>query len=180
MSDPIRSISRCHSFGPDGQTTAGAAIPQTVVVTAPTGPLPALQPQTAGSIGVFAVLNEDGSVNSASNPAADGSIVVLYLTGLGAPFEGAQNGAISPIASSDFQYGIEVKWATEALNVLYAGTAPDLINGLDQVNVRLPMNVTNPQLTVNIVAAVSVFAQGIGISPVTGAPVTGTVMVYAK
>jgi uncharacterized protein (TIGR03437 family) len=73
-----------------------------------------------------------------------------------------------------------VKWATDSLNVLYAGTAPDLVNGLDQVNVRLPAGITNPQLTVQIVAAVDVFPAGIGISPITGAPVTGTVMVYAK
>ena len=166
----IRSTSRRHSSA--------------LTVRPPLGPrfhrrFWSLRPQTAGSIGVFGVLNEDGSVNSASNPAADGSIVVLYLTGLGAPFEGAQSGAVSPAASSDFQYGIDVKWATESLNVLYAGTAPDLINGLDQVNVRLPMDVTNPQVTVQIAGAGSV-GQASGLTLSSGAPVTGTVMVYAK
>jgi uncharacterized protein (TIGR03437 family) len=166
-------------FGPYGQTTGGAAAPQTVLVATPTGPLPALQAQTAGSIGIFAVLNEDGSANSASNPAADGSIVTLYLTGLGALSSSARSGAISPSAMSTFQYGIEVKWATESLDVLYAGAAPGMINGLDQVNVRLPLDVPNPQVTVQIVGAGSV-GQGMTISPVTGAPVGGTVMVFAK
>ncbi len=159
-------------FGPYGQTTGEAAAPQTILVASPTGPLPFLYAQTAGSIGIFAVINEDGSVNSASNPAADGSIVTLYLTGLGALSSSARSGAISPSAISALQYSIEVKSAAESLEVLYAGAAPGMINGLDQVNVRLPMDVPNPQVTV----------QFVGASPVgqVGAPVTGSVMVYAK
>jgi uncharacterized protein (TIGR03437 family) len=31
---------------------------------------------------------------------------------------------------------------------LYAGTAPGLINGLDQVNVQLPFGVASPRLTI--------------------------------
>ena len=167
-------------FGPFGPTIGWGAPPQTVLVTTPTGLLPALQPQTAGSIGVFAVLNEDGSVNSASNPAINGSIVTLYLTGLGRPTSSAQNGAVSTSASSAFQYDIEVSWLTDSLSVLYAGTAPGLINGLDQVNVRLPTDVPNPQLTVQIVATSFVSSQGIELIPVYGPPVTGAVLVYAK
>jgi uncharacterized protein (TIGR03437 family) len=172
-------------FGLGGKTTGytlGSTFPltETVLVTTPTGSLPAIQTQVAGSIGVFAVLNEDGSVNSVSNPAAEGSIVVLYLTGLGQPMSSSRNGAIAPSPGSVYQYGIDVKYFTESLNVLYAGTAPSLINGLDQVNVRLPMNTPNPTLTMQIIATVDYSNTGIEMFPITGAPVTGTVLVYAK
>jgi uncharacterized protein (TIGR03437 family) len=76
--------------------------PAPIVVTTQAGPLLILQPPIFGSVGIFAVVNEDGSVNSASNPAADGSIVSLYLTGLGAPSPSAQAGAISQTADSAF------------------------------------------------------------------------------
>jgi uncharacterized protein (TIGR03437 family) len=114
----------------------------TVVVTTPRGSLPALRPQAAShAIGIFVAVNEDFTANSPSNPAAAGSIVTLYLTGLGNP-GGALDGAISPSANSAFQNLIEVVDPAVTngapYGVLYAGTAPELINGVDQVNVQLP------------------------------------------
>jgi uncharacterized protein (TIGR03437 family) len=35
-----------------------------------------------------------------------------------------------------------------SLPVSYAGTAPGLINGLDQVNVQLPFGIASPRLTI--------------------------------
>ncbi len=119
-----------------------AAAPQTVVVTTPSGSLPALGPQVvSNSIGIFVAVNEDFTANSGSNPAAIGSIVTLYLTGLGDIGPALRNGAISPSADDRFQNYIEVaeQIGTGApLGLLYAGTAPELINGVDQVNVQLP------------------------------------------
>jgi uncharacterized protein (TIGR03437 family) len=116
--------------------------PGAVVVTTPTGALPALQPQgVLRSIGIFVAVNEDFTANTASNPAAAGSIVILYMTGLGLP-GGLRNGAIAPSANDAFNNLIEVETPYAPggvpLEVLYAGTAPDLINGVDQVNVQLP------------------------------------------
>ena len=115
---------------------------QTVVVTTPGGSLPAMGPQVvSNSIGIFVAVNEDFTANSASNPAAIGSIVTLYLTGLGDAGPALPNGAISQSADDRFQNYIEVaeQIGTGApLGVLYAGTAPELINGVDQVNVQLP------------------------------------------
>jgi uncharacterized protein (TIGR03437 family) len=140
----------------------------TVVVTTPTGALPTLQPQMLGSVGIFGVVNEDGTINSASNPAPDGSIVAVYLTGLGAPSTSAHDGAISQGANSAFLTSIEVKWPYLPLGVLYAGTAPGLINGLDQVNVQLPPGVKGLPLVIETL-------------PSAGAPATSnTVQVYAQ
>jgi uncharacterized protein (TIGR03437 family) len=62
----------------------------------------------AGSIGIFGVLNADGSVNSAANPAKGGSIVSLYLTGLGLPSNSPTDGAVSLAANSAFTGAVEV------------------------------------------------------------------------
>ncbi len=110
-------------------------------VTTPGGSLlPALLPQGVYlSIGIFVAVNEDFTVNSASHPAAVGSIVSLYLTGLGNPGT-TLNGAISQSANDAFQDLIEVVpyFGGPPFEVLYAGTAPEMINGVDQVNVQLP------------------------------------------
>jgi uncharacterized protein (TIGR03437 family) len=120
----------------------------TITVTTPAGPLSPIQLRVIETIGVFGVLNEDGSLNSASNPARSGRIVSLYLTGLGAPSSQARNGAISQSAIDAFQNIVEVPWRFSTLPVFYAGTAPGLINGLDQINVQLPAGERNPTLTV--------------------------------
>lgn len=76
----------------------------------------------AASPGVFpnAVLNQDSSVNTASNPAAAGSIVQVFLTGL--PSAGAP---------------VTVKIHDYTVSPIYGGAAPGFI-GLQQVNVEIP------------------------------------------
>ncbi len=152
--------------------------PGTVVVTTPTGSLPPLQPQAVShSIGIFVVVNEDFTANTPSNPAAVGSIVSLYLTGLGNP-GGARDGVISQSANSAFQNVIEVM-NPDVTNgapygLLYAGTAPDLINGVDQVNVQLPPGVnTCPKGTCGpYTPGVDMVVQTIGSTVITSNGVT--------
>ena len=64
--------------------------------------------------------NEDGSVNSAANPAARGSVVALYGTGLGL---GTQT--------------VSVQISGILADVLYAGPV-DAYPGAFQVNARVP------------------------------------------
>jgi uncharacterized protein (TIGR03437 family) len=146
--------------------------PATVTITTPTSVLPAMQLLLIGSIGIFGVLNQDGSLNSASSPAKAGSIVSLYATGMGAPSFPVEDGAVSLSANSVFRNSIEVAWqgSLYPLPLWYAGTAPGLINGLDQVNVQLPAGVKNPMLAIR------------RLSPVNGsAPETSnSVVVYAQ
>jgi uncharacterized protein (TIGR03437 family) len=146
-----------------------AATPETLVITTPGGSLLTLQPQAAfRSIGIFVVVNEDFTANSASNPAAAGSIVTLYLTGLGSPGTTALDGAISRYANSAFEgfIAVEQDFAPGGVpvGVLYAGTAPELINGVDQVNVQLPPGLSG--------ALVPLVVQTLGSTIVTSNPVT--------
>ncbi len=127
-----------------------------VTVTTRLGALPPMYVREIESVGVFGVLNPDGSANSQANPAPEGSIVSLFVTGLGAPGSQAPNGAVSISAQNAFLATTFVGWSnvhfafpeTTPLGVLYAGTAPGEINGLDQVNVLLPAGVPSPTIAV--------------------------------
>lgn len=67
-----------------------------------------------------AALNQNGTVNSETNPAAAGSIVAVFGTGLG------------PTPDLLVLYG------GAPVNVTYAGQAPMLVAGVSQVNFVVP------------------------------------------
>ena len=85
--------------------------------------------------GLAAALNQDGSVNSTSNPAKAGSIVTVYATGGGANYW--QDGAIVPIGIYDADTTV---WAGGHLSyeVQFAGDAPGIVAGVMQINFRIP------------------------------------------
>jgi uncharacterized protein (TIGR03437 family) len=98
--------------------------------------------------GQGAILNEDGSLNSPSNPARRGSIVAIYATGGGEAAPGVVDGQIldgalptTSLAASaaffDFDYVFGEDVPTQA-EVLYAGGSSGSVAGLLQVNVRVP------------------------------------------
>jgi uncharacterized protein (TIGR03437 family) len=96
-------------------------------------------PVSESAPGLFNVaLNENLSRNSASNPAAQGSIVVLYGTGAGqtnpAGIDGEVTGKILPKPVLPVSVTIDGKSA----KVLYAGAAGGTVSGVIQLNVRLP------------------------------------------
>ena len=82
---------------------------------------------TTGVNGQAAAINQDGSLNSASNPAARGSVVSLYATGQGS---GTANNVNVTIDGYDAA-------------VQYAGAAPDY-PGLMQINAQIPSGVLQP------------------------------------
>ncbi len=95
-----------------------------------------------------AALNQDGSYNSASNPATPGSIVTVYATGLGpitpSQADGSEIGVPLPVNSLTFGaeaiYTIGIPFGTEIdtpFEVLYAGPAPTLVAGVSQINFRV-------------------------------------------
>lgn len=103
----------------DGVNVAG--IPSQVVSAAP-GIF-----TTGNGTGQAAAVNEDGTLNSASNPAARGSVVVLYATGQG---QTAPSGA-------------SLKIGLYPAQLLYAGPAPGF-PGLMQINAQVPAGFLAP------------------------------------
>ncbi|MGI8741749.1 MAG: SBBP repeat-containing protein [Bryobacteraceae bacterium] len=102
--------------------------------------VPALFTSNGSGFGAVAALNEDGSVNSTSNPAKAGSIVSVYMTGLGAMTPPIGDGELGPL-QPPFPAPILGVGATVngvVTPILFAGQAPGLIAGAVQVNVRIP------------------------------------------
>jgi uncharacterized protein (TIGR03437 family) len=99
---------------------------------------PALFTFDASGKGPGALLNQNGSVNTADNPAAKGSVVVLYGTGEGATDQPGLDGKPSAVPLAKPKLPVRVRIAGREADILYAGAAPGLIAGVLQINVRIP------------------------------------------
>lgn len=136
--------------------------------------VPGIFSQSGTGIGTAAAVNQDGTVNSPTNPAVQGDIIQIYCTGQGpvpgAPEDGYPSGAVrtpgvpSVLMGPDFLPDNFIK---------YSGLAPGLV-GVWQINVEIPKIVittpTNP--TYVIVLFNSVFSG----SPASGRPI----QIYVK
>ena len=117
-----------------GQTIAQVALGVTASA-------PAIFTLDASGVGAGAILNQDYSVNSPSNPAAKGSFVMVFATGAGNTDPAGVDGQLAgdplgiPLLHVSAQIG-----GVDA-EVSYAGAAPGLIAGVLQVNCRVPDNV---------------------------------------
>lgn len=102
-------------------------------------------------IGQAAALNADGTLNSAANPAARGSFVVLFATGGGVMKPPSPDGKLTtapyPVPEKPVAVWIGRKLETFSLSVraghvpmeiLYAGAAPGLVAGALQINAKVP------------------------------------------
>jgi uncharacterized protein (TIGR03437 family) len=126
--------------------------------------------------GQGAIVNQDGTVNTPSNPARLGSIVSIYATGtgwlesspLGPPGSGTgvRNGQVTPLPPPYFlvENTPQVTFAGVQGMVLWAGSAPGLIAGVTQINVQLPA--TLPAETNLAAAPVALNSPGVLSPPV--------------
>src|ERR1019366_2914121 len=96
---------------------------------------------TDGSgVGQGAILNQNSTVNSPSNPAERGSIIIVFSGGAGQTDPPGTDGQIvgdtlpKPLLPVSVQIGgLEAK-------VLYAGAAPGMVAGVLQVNCTVPLD----------------------------------------
>jgi uncharacterized protein (TIGR03437 family) len=111
--------------------------------------------------GQAAVLNQDGSVNSSINPAAAGSVVALYVTGLGQTNPSGQDGAIASTVFPTPVAPISVLIGGLPAEVLYAAAAPEAVAGIFQINVQIPPNAPGgPNIAVLVQAGSAVSPGG--------------------
>lgn len=87
--------------------------------------------------GHAAALNQDFSVNGPGRPAAPGSVLQVFLTGLGAVDHPVPNGAAAPADPLSRVPGVTASIAGQPASLLFAGLAPGFA-GLYQVNVVVP------------------------------------------
>jgi uncharacterized protein (TIGR03437 family) len=103
----------------------------------------------ASGHGQGAILNEDGSLNSPSNPALRGSVITIYGTGGGETAPGIVDGEvffynIPPTTSSPVSVFFNLNSDYDIPKrgeVLYAGGIAGSVAGLLQVNVRVPLDI---------------------------------------
>jgi uncharacterized protein (TIGR03437 family) len=97
-----------------------------------------------------AAVNEDGTPNGPSNPAARGSVVSVFGTGFGVAVPVCATGALNPHQRAPLAPGLTVFIAgaqPEGFPVVYfpaayAGTAPDQPCGLEQLSFAVPNDVS--------------------------------------
>jgi len=90
--------------------------------------------------GQAAAVNQDGTINSATNPAAKGSVITLYLTGDGVETPTPPDGQIAVAPYPLQTAAVTVTIGGQTVPVAYAGAAPSAVAGLMQVNATIPAN----------------------------------------
>jgi len=130
-------------------------------------------PVAAAAPGVFtvdatgrgqgAVVNQDGSVNSAANPAARGSVISIYATGEGQTSPAGVTGSVTASNTKAPLLPVTVKIGGIGAMVQYAGSAPDEVAGLLQVNAIVPQAV-GPGSMVPVTVGVGGIASQAGVT----------------
>jgi len=114
----------------------GQPMASTTVPVQPASPALFALDDTGGGPG--AILNQNGSVNSNSNPAAQGSVVVLYGTGGGLTTPASVDGLLTSQPYPKPMLPVSVTIDSLPAPVLYAGAAPGLVAGVLQINLVVP------------------------------------------
>ena len=103
--------------------------------------IPALFTRDSSGTGNVAAANADGIINSPQHPAARGSVVLLYGTGM---FEQSNTLSCSFIGNNfggtflNTTHPLEAFIGDKPAYVLYSGSAPGLTCGLQQINLLIP------------------------------------------
>lgn len=144
---------------------AGRASTQVQVVSQGEGTNVVSVPVVATMPGIFtldssgqgpgAIVNQDGTVNSANNPAPSDSIIFVYATGEGQASPAGEDGkpgdnpAPTPLAQP-----VTATIGGSDAQVLYAGGVPGLVAGVLQVNVQIPKGVPpGPSVSIRLTIA---------------------------
>lgn len=109
---------------------------------------------TAGIFGGL-VFNQDFSINSAQNPAAKGSSLILFGTGFGVLSPSVPDGTILsgqtlPTVASIASAFFEANSQNVQADLLYKGAAPGFVAGVDQIDILIPTTLPSGQLIIGL------------------------------
>jgi uncharacterized protein (TIGR03437 family) len=127
----------------------GSSIPFPLTTIAAT---PALFTAEGSGAGPAAALNQDGSFNSPTNPAARGSTVVLFMTGEGQTSPPGVTGRVTALSGRTPQplLPVAVLIGDQPASVTFYGEVPGVISGVMQLHVQIPSNVPPGDLPVSV------------------------------
>ncbi len=113
---------------------------------------PALFTFDSSGKGAVAALNQNGSVNTPSNPAHRGDIIVLYSTGEGATNPAGVDGQVASSVYPKPVAAVTVRIGGQPAVVHYAGAAPTFVAGVLQINAQIPDGIRTGNVPIQIIA----------------------------
>lgn len=125
--------------------------------------VPGLFTKDASGTGQGAILNQDGRVNSAMNPADRDTIVSLYATGEGQTGPAGVDGKIAGGTLPKPLLPVSVTIGGVPANVTYAGGAQGLVAGGLQINAQVPANVA-PSSAVPVIVTIGRASSQAGVT----------------
>ncbi len=102
------------------------------------GAAPAIFTTDYSGVGQGAILNQDLTNNSPTNPAEKGSVVAIFATGAGQTDPPGKDGQLAGDILPKPLLPIALRVGGLEAEIQYAGAAPGLISGLLQVNAKIP------------------------------------------
>jgi uncharacterized protein (TIGR03437 family) len=89
--------------------------------------------------GQGAIQNADTSFNTPTNPAAAGTTIVLYASGLGRIGPAEPDGGVTPTSNiPKLAFPVTVTIGGQPAQIVYQGPAPGSVYGLYQINCVIP------------------------------------------
>jgi uncharacterized protein (TIGR03437 family) len=142
LSASTDQISLVVPFEVAGPTTKIQVIYQGNAVASTTASVQAASPAifavNGSGGGTGSILNQDGSVNSSTNPAAQGSVVSFYATGGGLTTPASQDGLLASPPYPALELPVSVTIAGLPATVTYAGWSSGEVEGEMQIDVIVP------------------------------------------
>jgi uncharacterized protein (TIGR03437 family) len=150
-----------------GQSSTTAQLEYLGQLSAPlalqvTAAAPGIFSENASGTGQGAILNQDFSLNSASNPASPGDIIQIFATGEGDP-QGNYVTGLFP-TSSPIDTNVSVTIGGAQAEVIYAGVAPYEVGGVMQVNAKIPSGTASGNVPVQIMIGSGTSQPGITVA----------------
>ena len=108
-------------------------------LTAPVvGAAPGIFTIDSSGSGAGSILNQDGTVNSTTNPVAAGSYIFVYATGEGQTNPAGSDGTLDGSPAPQPVQKVTATIGGASANLVYAGGSPGLVAGVLQVNLQVP------------------------------------------
>ena len=114
-----------------------------------------------------AIINQNNTVNASNNPAPKGSVITVYVTGEGQTTPGGSDGRVTPNDGTLLKRPLLAVTATIGgipVVVEYAGSAPGIVSGVMQANLRLPANIASGNLPVVITIGTAVSQSNVTVA----------------
>jgi uncharacterized protein (TIGR03118 family) len=114
-----------------GQTSQALTVPVTLAA-------PGLFTANSSGVGPLAAFNQNGTLNTAANPATGGSTITLYATGEGATSPAGLDGAIQSQSGRSPDLPVRLIIGGQVAQVVTAGTPIGTLSGLMVINAVVP------------------------------------------